>query len=51
MKKTIGIYRFAGALWGIAASIAVFWQIGLGQKYRLSLPLFTAWLFLLPTCW
>ena len=32
MKKTIGIYRFAGALWGMAASIAVFWQIGLGQQ-------------------
>ncbi|MDF1644920.1 MAG: hypothetical protein P1U80_12135 [Pseudomonadales bacterium] len=29
---TTGLYRFAGALWGMAASITVFWQIGQGQK-------------------
>ena len=32
MAPTIGLYRFAGALWGMAASIAAFWQIGQGQK-------------------
>ncbi|MBV1888989.1 MAG: hypothetical protein KUG67_01955 [Proteobacteria bacterium] len=32
MTPTIGLYRLAAALWGMAASITAFWQIGLGQK-------------------
>lgn len=32
MTPTIGLYRFSGALWGMVASIAAFWQIGQGQK-------------------
>ena len=32
MKPTLGIYRLCGALWGMTASIAAYWQIELGQK-------------------
>jgi len=35
MTPTIGLYRLAAALWGMAASIAAFWQIGKGQKVPL----------------
>ncbi|MBV1915249.1 MAG: hypothetical protein KUG72_07685 [Pseudomonadales bacterium] len=32
MKPTLGIYRLCAALWGMAASIAAYWQIEQGQK-------------------
>ena len=32
MKPTIGLYRLCAALWGMAVSIAAYWQIEQGQK-------------------
>ncbi|MBL4583135.1 MAG: hypothetical protein JKX83_00830 [Pseudomonadales bacterium] len=32
MTPTIGLYRLTAAIWGMAVSMATYWQIGLGQK-------------------
>jgi hypothetical protein len=32
MKQSMGLYRLAGALWGMAASVAAYWQLSSGTQ-------------------